>query len=222
MYPGLVKSTGIVFAEKPSVGIEPTNLPDRSRFGNHGTHTDVTPVRLPNGLWVREFSGLSNSHVNIGSHASLLNLDRGPFSLEAWFYSFGVAPAPYQVVLGIGKQFFQLYTLNMQFYFWLYFTTAATIIVATGIDSISYNTWNHVVGTWDLTYGKVYLNGDLKDTTVDLSADSLVHFAGDRTVSRDTAYWMKGYIALPGIYNYALSAGRIKQRYESKRHWFGV
>ncbi|GAI10844.1 unnamed protein product, partial [marine sediment metagenome] len=55
-----MKSTGIVFAEKPSIGIEPTRLPDRSRWGNHGTYTDITDKQLPSGLWVRTFNGSSS------------------------------------------------------------------------------------------------------------------------------------------------------------------
>jgi len=66
-----MKSTGRVFAEKPSIGIEPTRLYDASRrFKNHGTHTDVTMVRLPSGLWVRSFNG-SSSKVTISDAPSL-------------------------------------------------------------------------------------------------------------------------------------------------------
>jgi len=60
-----VKSTGLAFAEKPSIGIEPTRLPDRSRFGNHGTYTDIVDKQLPSGLWVRTFNG-STSIIDCG------------------------------------------------------------------------------------------------------------------------------------------------------------
>ena len=60
-----MKSTGLVFAEKPSIGIEPTRLPDRSRWGNHGTYTNITDVQLPSGLWVRTFNG-SSSIIDCG------------------------------------------------------------------------------------------------------------------------------------------------------------
>jgi len=60
-----MKSIGLVFAEKPSIGIEPTRLFDRSRFGNHGTYTDITDVQLPSGLWVRTFNG-SSSIIDCG------------------------------------------------------------------------------------------------------------------------------------------------------------
>lgn len=60
-----MKSTGLVFAEKPSIGVEPTRLPDRSRWGKHGTYTNITDVQLPSGLWIRRFNG-SSSIVTCG------------------------------------------------------------------------------------------------------------------------------------------------------------
>lgn len=60
-----MKSTGLVFAEKPSIGVEPTRLYDRSRFGNHGTYTDIVDKQLPSGLWVRTFDG-STSLIDCG------------------------------------------------------------------------------------------------------------------------------------------------------------
>ncbi len=60
-----MKSTGLVFAEKPSIGIEPTRLPDASRFGNHGTYANITDKQLPSGLWVRTFNG-SSSIIDCG------------------------------------------------------------------------------------------------------------------------------------------------------------
>jgi len=96
-----MKSTGLVFAEKPSVGIEPTNLPDRSRWGKDGTHNSVTMVRLPSGLWVRELTGAATSYIDVGNVGQLvkaaliwlfpddittrsfMDLDGGTHSLEA-------------------------------------------------------------------------------------------------------------------------------------------
>ena len=40
-------TTGAVLWEKPTFGTEPTRLYDQSRYGNHGTYTDVTDVQLP-------------------------------------------------------------------------------------------------------------------------------------------------------------------------------
>lgn len=72
-----MKSTGIVFAEKPSIGIEPTNLPDMSRYGNHGAYANITDKQLPSGLWVRTFNG-STSIIDCGD----LGLAR---ALSFWF-----------------------------------------------------------------------------------------------------------------------------------------
>ena len=59
------KSTGLVFAEKPSIGIEPTRLFNAIRDATHGTYTDITDVQRPSGLWVRTFNG-SSSIINCG------------------------------------------------------------------------------------------------------------------------------------------------------------
>ncbi len=43
---------------------------DRSPYGNHGTITGATGVRLPSGLWTQSFDG-SDDRVNCGTGASL-------------------------------------------------------------------------------------------------------------------------------------------------------
>ena len=62
-----MKSSGYVLKERAYVGgaSPPDSFEDESRFGTDGTHTAITWVKLPSGLWVRSFNG-SSSIVNCG------------------------------------------------------------------------------------------------------------------------------------------------------------
>ena len=77
----------------------PATFEDVSRYGNDGTHTAITWVRLPSGLWVRSFNG-ATSVVTVGdcgeniqtclawvypddiTTRSIIDLDGGTHSIE--------------------------------------------------------------------------------------------------------------------------------------------
>ena len=63
------KSTGLVFREKPSIGIEPARLYNAIRDGTHGTYTAITDKQFPSGLWVRTFNG-STSIIDCGDQVT--------------------------------------------------------------------------------------------------------------------------------------------------------
>lgn len=214
------KSTGIVLAEKPSIGIEPTRLPDRSRFGNHGTYTDITDVQLPSGLWVRSFNG-SSSLVDLSNPTSL-DLTRA-ISVSLWLNADTVDGDDFALNMS-GKSAFYRSTSRIA---WLSthdvvgakYTYSATSIIAVGL-------WYHVVYTYTIaeTVCRIYLNG--AEITYDVQQATgnnlLSVLSGNVYLSNTGSNWWAGDIGLPKIANYTFSAGRAKKIFEAERHWFGV
>ena len=224
-----MKSTGRVFAEKPSIGIEPTRLYDASRrFKNHGTHTDVTMVRLPSGLWVRSFNG-SSSKVTI-SDAPSLDISLG-ITLLVWV---NVTARPGPDYAGIidkedalhpgGAYSLLLHTSGAPYFFIR--NLADDGYQYPGDPSILTNgLWYHLANTFVSSTSIIgYQNGEV-DTQKTTSVQTGIYTnASDLTLGygTDSPYWLNGYLALPEILNCALSAGKIKQIFEAERHRFGV
>lgn len=224
----LAKSTGLVLAEKPSVGIEPTNLPDRSRHGHHGTHTDVTMVQLPSGLWVRSLNG-TTSFITL-SGPTLDEIKTG-YTALIWVRSGGAVAS--QEFLQIGELttgayasgfFFRMVSDGTLFFRHNYgvnendtYTTVATY------DDDAF----HLVGqSWDGTDVKRFIAGVEVDSeaiaTFDITSEGTEHRLIGRSAWGSTfGDYLDGEVALPKIFSRALSAGKIKQIYEVERHLFG-
>lgn len=228
MYPGL-KSTGLVLAEKPSIGIEPTRLPDRSRFGNHGTHTDITMVRLPSGLWVRDCDG-SNNNIDCFSDESLSNIylpyrtllvwaytrsdggnDGGRFFDKQSGYNFGVGSETGEGVL-IDATVEQA-------------TTPANAITSTRLTLI---TWHQVVAVYNRlgTYHiEIYIDGVVQALGTDTpGVGALSSDVGQGLVLTNDGlnFPFDGLLGLFKLYNYALTPAQIRAIFQAERHWFGV
>jgi len=87
------------------------------------------------------------------------------------------------------------------------------------LGSLSLNTWYHVVGTYDGSAMKIYVNGELKnslDQSQQIDSGNNVLIGG----GADT-YYLKGVIDDVRIYNEALSADEIKNlyRYGQRKSW---
>jgi len=86
MYPGLVKSTGIVFDSGLRVGPEPpaTVLYDKSRYRSNGDfRSDGHPdwVKSPNGLWAMDFDPDTPDYVEIPASYTQLDFTSEDFSV---------------------------------------------------------------------------------------------------------------------------------------------
>ena len=231
-----MKATGLVFNEKPSIGIEPTRLYDRSRFGNHGTHTDVTTVQRPSGLWVRSFNG-SSSKIVIPDAPSLSfgnGVTDSPFSILSWVNmtdadGFAVAAK----MDGTSREYVFSTTGSETLYAAIYDLNNANFHSIVSDDAITAYEGRDILVT--LTYDssglntglELYLNGVLLSVTRGTTGTyvAMHDTAADLWIGAakyPTPGYANGRIALPKIYNYALSAGQVKKIFEAERHFFGV
>jgi len=217
------KSSGLVFAEKPSIGIEPTRLYDASRFGNHGTHTNITMVQLPSGLWVRQFNG-TTSYITIPDDPSLHITDN--ISLVVWLYFITLPSDTGDSVSTIISKKHASTSFQMRI------SDSDTVRCDLyGLDdpfpsgspaALDGQRWHHCAITYDGSYIRTFLDGN--NQLADTATGSITSNTDVLEIGREPAgvRYTDGYIVLPKIYNYALSAGQIKKAFEESRHWFGV
>ena len=79
-------SSGYVIKEQPYWDVVPPALfRDRSIWNNHGTHTNITWERLPNGLYVREGASNNLSGVTV-AHNLTITFTSGNFSGLIWVF----------------------------------------------------------------------------------------------------------------------------------------
>ena len=106
----------------------------------------------------------------------------------------------------------------------LYFDTSEYLIckvngTATGADSVNAvtaGTWNHVVGTWDGTTIKTYINGVAKNYiscsgTMDVSTNARI---GKNSYNTFLSYY--GNISEVAVYNSTLTASQVKTLYNGR------
>jgi len=80
---------------------------------------------------------------------------------------------------------------------------------------MSINTWHHVVGTYDGTTMKIYVDNDLKNSGTSFSgnvADSILYIGWDRGVA---GRFLTGKIDEVGIWSRALNSTEITELYNS-------
>lgn len=84
--------------------------------------------------------------------------------------------------------------------------------------------WVHIVGSWDGTTKRIYINGELKDSVA--KSGALVTTSKGSSVGRfggDTAgYFFGGSIAKVAVYNIGLTEAQVRQNFNSIRGRYGL
>lgn len=203
-----------------------TTANDSSGNNNSGT---ITPASLgntsagtcnsgdTNQMWNDGTTGKFNSalgfdgsddSVSVASSTSI-DLTSGLLSLSAWVYWDGSSGSNY--ILDKSNNKYNL-SLSAGLGRPTFYINGGTIISAS--SAISANQWHHLVGTYDGTTERLYVDGLLVDSVVDnvsiTSGGSLV--IGCYSTCSST-YSFHGLIDDVRIYNYPLSISQIKQVY---------
>jgi len=172
-----MKSTGRVFAEKPSISVEPTRLPDRSRFGSHCVYTDIVDKQLPSGLWVRTLNGSTSKLKNSTSDWRIGDLQG---TVVIWFHATVVDV--YQTLFASSDETDGTY----KFQFMLYDDNYLTMDIRSGIPGtirsvrggtlITADAWNMVALISNGSAWRINLNGVEETITVRTTSNDGVWF----------------------------------------------
>lgn len=189
---------GLDYNDK-SIYIADEQMPKLSSFTNIG----MGSILIRTGA---EISGMKNSFAYIDT----------PFSLETWFYRLesGYLKGPF-ISLTSGNGGMMAYDNS------LYLTGANSSMTIDRADiSVSDNTWNHLVITYDGTTLKQYLNGVMYNQQ-DGNIGSIFTSNSEMNTGygiMDNHLWNYiGYFSRIRLYGTALSEPRIIQLYQAKQ-----
>jgi len=197
---------------------------DRSPYGNHGTITGATWVRLPSGLWCLSFDG-TDDYAATGYKTSLNPATA--ITIELWIKANSSAGYPYFNGRGYFNQGFSLNLGNSKLYFWVK-TTDGNLTVASE-STLNTGVFYHIVGTYDSAGGsnnmKVYINGvlDAQDNLTGAIVPFTSYSMGAYLGRADTAgSYFDGLLAAVCLYNRALTALEVGNHFNQEKHLFGV
>lgn len=189
-------------------------IPDLSGEENHGTPRPLYPDNYPhlvnskNAKMVKagSFDGIDD-FVACGDDESLNPVN---LTVEAWIYPKAEPVSIFSAIANKKSSYILDRYSTKKIRFYLYGLTVKAHFSA---SDILLNQWTHVVGTWDGSRVKIYLNGvldkDEGDTgTIDTGTDLLIgSFIG-------TGKFFDGWIDEVRVYNRALLLPEIKKHYD--------
>ena len=194
---------------------------DKSRYCNHGTIYVATLTRLPSGLWAPLLDG-SDDYIDCGNKTSLDSIVM--ITVEAWVRPTGTHKDGYggiwfdqattavnRILLSNDGSLLAQYTIG-----------GVGKAPTAPVNSAPLNMWTYIILTYDQSEIVFWVNG-LKGTPVAASG-TISPSINNRLVGRGHAetYNFKGNIALFCVYNQALLASEIQNRYNQTRSLFGV
>lgn len=157
------------------------------------------------------------------------------FSFEAWHYvpsgadwedeaSFGSATATaifargsYQGSIGLGRSDTQSFR---------HVVRTDSELSSTIFAGASFDTWYHLVGTWDGTTNSLYVNGKLEasDTVVvsGVPDAGIVKVGGNHAFGGNNGGYGEGKTPIARMYSKALTAGEVRMNFLAYRKRFGI
>ena len=197
----------------PATGVG-TKWTDLSGNNNHGTLTNGVSY-TDNNRGALVFDGVDD-YVNCLAQSS------GSFTQSGWIKTNNVST--YRSIVSWGEHssqkdrtlWLEASTGRPALYF---YTTIDNMI--TGTKNCADNNWHYVVGTWDGTTGKVYVDGYLENSG-SLTASAYTYSSTNIGRNISGAYNFNGNIAQVSIYNRALTAAEVSQNYEALKGRYGL
>ena len=194
---------------------------DRSGNGNNGT--------LVNGVGYNGSNYGSLSFDGVDDYISLSNPSlTNQITVEVWVNLSLASPNSIGWILGRESLYRMLYDVNG--FYWVCATTTNgwyTAGTAIGASVASQSGIYHVVGTYDGSNNRIYVNGTLRETGSAISGNIATNsgytynlFKSDVTFY-GVAYG-KGNLYSHRLYNRALSAAEIKQNYDAFKGRYGL
>jgi hypothetical protein len=216
------RSSGCVLSARAYTGnsVPPASLEDCSRFNNSGVFTAITQSRLASGLWVMGFNG--GSYVACGT--GLSTRFNKSFSLCVWINPTALA-GDNRILCCSTIAIPDGWMFNVLANGTLYLQTLQTGVSQTTSSSagtVTTNNWVFATGVRVTTLAYLYKNGvNLSTTTTANHLDPQLSAQQLMIGADGTASWrFNGQMALPRIYNYALSAFEVRSIYNRESLWF--
>ena len=151
----------------------------------------------------------------------------GGISVSGWCYADSLGS--YNVIVNQwstaanSSSSWTLETVGSDWRFYLYDSGAGTLKYASSTGTATTGVWKHIVGVFDGTTLKVYVNGVEGGTTATVTTANTSSFPLrlGQFYDTTTGNW-DGRIASTQIYNKALTAAQINQNFNQERSRFGV
>jgi len=204
----------------PKYSPNKTYIFDKSRYGNHGTITGATRVRLPSGLWVLNFDG--DDSVSIASSIQPLAAQG---TIEIWAYMANWADNTQRVIFdttdvgGINRLLIRKQTNNTP----LFYGGASGELSIEGASALSGSGWKFWVATYATNNCAFRINavsiGTDNVVTVPTFTTGLVKLG--RTADGPAAFF-NGQQALHRINNAVLSTAVTDGHFNQERSYFGI
>jgi len=195
-----------------------TTWTDLSGNGNNGTLVNGVGYVGTNGGSL-SFDGV-NDYISFVSNPSLTN----QITVEVWVQLSSTSPLGIGWIMGREGSYRMLYTSSS--FSWVCATTnngwysAGTSIGATSVTP--YTQTYQVVGTYDGSNNRIYVNGELKNTGANISGNILT--TGNYNLMRSDAQveYGKGNLYSHKLYNKALTSPEVSQNFNATRSRFGL
>ena len=217
---GAGSSTGEVNLQKGLVGWWKFNgnAKDSTPYGNNGTVTGATLTTDRKGQANKAYSFNGSSYIDAGNGTNLTITSA--FSVEAWVKKSDLLQET--IISKSNGSSDTNYVLDLRnsnnVAFFVYDTSGGAHGVIPSTNAVSVDTWTHLVGTYDGTIFKVYINGVQDPTTTTWSGSIKTNnistvFGGRGTPPSIGSYW-NGPIDDVRIYKRALSATEVTALYQ--------
>jgi hypothetical protein len=196
---------------------------DLSGYGNHGTITGASWVRLPSGVWVLSFDG-TDDQVSVTNHASL-NMTTG-FTLMCWAQTAKLDSNYYSIMSkGVDSQYGLLVSNGNH---WRYNGQDGGVTNINVDSDAAYdpviNKWFHLAVTIISAKYRLFVNGVLQSssgqnfTAISTTANNLLIGQAPSIGTWD----LQGKVGLPEFLNVNSTPTQIAGIFNQERSIFGV
>lgn len=195
---------------------------DYSGSANNATITGAIWKRLPSGLWYLDFDGgddVARTGDDVFSQATFV----GGCTYAAWV-KIDTVDDTEQVILGSEARLILGVLATTDLWNFHIYDGASNIAESNG--ALSTGVWTFVVGTWDTTTVRLYVNGAVQTDTAPSNVATIDAVSRTTTVGASDPgglnLFLDGGVALPRVTGRAWSASEILDYYGQERTLFGV
>lgn len=189
---------------------------DISGNGQSATLSNFTYNTTNGGVLVA--NGSTSSGVGGFISTSIINTNK--LTSEVWVY-FTSTGGAYQRFLTTTNQASEISIIRLNSGVITFYVFTSSGLQTLTASSVSANTWYHIVGTWDGTTMRVYVNGSLAASGV--RSGTLINATiGPVYIISSSGESLNGYIPIARYYNRDLSAAEVTQNYDALKFRYGL